>query len=701
MLALGSLAFASPWLLAALAALPVIWWLLRVTPPAPRRIAFPALRLLLGLAPREETPARTPLWLILLRMVAGGAGHRRRWRIRCSTRRRGSPAAGRWCSSSTTAGRRRATGRRARRRAIDLLAEAEREDRQIVLVTTAPPASDQPRAAAGADPRRRCARRGRGAGSRSRGRPTARRRWRGSQALPLPAGSRRGLAQRRRRRRRRRRRSPAISPTAAACAISRRRRTMRRACSPPRGPGERAGKDLAVVVRSLPAPLPRPVAVRASAEDGALAGARGGDDRARRRAAPRSRLPMPSELRNRVTRIDIEGEASAGGGAAGRRALAPPAGRHRRRRRTPRGQPLLSETYYLERALEPVHRGAPRPRRRPAEARARGADLCRCRPGFAGRGGGASQMDRGGRRAAALRRAASRRAGATICCRCGCAAAGARSAARCRGRQPAKLAPFAADSPFAGLGDPGRRHGVAPGAGRARPRPRRQDLGAARRRHAAGHRRKARQGLDRPGPHHRQCRMVEPGAVRAVRRDAAAHRGDEPGRRRRRARRRCRRSRRSTGSAGCSARRRRRGRSPARRSPTATPSPRHPPGFYGTADARRALNLSAGDRRAEADRRAAGRTSRARASRTSAEIDIRPPLLTAALLLALVDLLIAYALRGLLRRRPARRAAAALLLALLAAAGRRGAGRRRFRRARDLRAAPRLCPDRQRRRSTR
>ena len=69
MLALGSLAFVSPWLLVALAALPIIWWLLRVTPPAPRRIAFPAIRLLLGLVPREETPARTPLWLILLRMV--------------------------------------------------------------------------------------------------------------------------------------------------------------------------------------------------------------------------------------------------------------------------------------------------------------------------------------------------------------------------------------------------------------------------------------------------------------------------------------------------------------------------------------------------------------------------------------------------------------------------------------------------------
>src|SRR4029077_16397895 len=69
MLALGSLAFASPWLLAALAALPVIWWLLRVTPPAPRRIAFPAIRLLLALTPREQTPARTPWWLILLRTV--------------------------------------------------------------------------------------------------------------------------------------------------------------------------------------------------------------------------------------------------------------------------------------------------------------------------------------------------------------------------------------------------------------------------------------------------------------------------------------------------------------------------------------------------------------------------------------------------------------------------------------------------------
>src|ERR1700752_5265961 len=72
MLALGPLAFVSPWLLVALAGLPIIWWLLRVTPPAPRSIAFPAIRLLLGLVPRQETPARTPLWLILLRMLLAG-----------------------------------------------------------------------------------------------------------------------------------------------------------------------------------------------------------------------------------------------------------------------------------------------------------------------------------------------------------------------------------------------------------------------------------------------------------------------------------------------------------------------------------------------------------------------------------------------------------------------------------------------------
>ena len=69
MLQIGQLAFAAPWMLIALATLPVLWWLLRITPPAPRIQAFPPLRLLLALRRQEETPARTPLWLIILRML--------------------------------------------------------------------------------------------------------------------------------------------------------------------------------------------------------------------------------------------------------------------------------------------------------------------------------------------------------------------------------------------------------------------------------------------------------------------------------------------------------------------------------------------------------------------------------------------------------------------------------------------------------
>jgi len=65
----SGLAFAQPWLLLPLALLPVLWWLLRATPPAPKRLGFPAVRLLFGLHPAEETPQRTPWWLLLLRLL--------------------------------------------------------------------------------------------------------------------------------------------------------------------------------------------------------------------------------------------------------------------------------------------------------------------------------------------------------------------------------------------------------------------------------------------------------------------------------------------------------------------------------------------------------------------------------------------------------------------------------------------------------
>ncbi len=61
--------FAEPLVLIGLITLPVLWWLLRLIPPRPRRIDFPPTRLLLEIAPKEETPARTPWWLTLLRLA--------------------------------------------------------------------------------------------------------------------------------------------------------------------------------------------------------------------------------------------------------------------------------------------------------------------------------------------------------------------------------------------------------------------------------------------------------------------------------------------------------------------------------------------------------------------------------------------------------------------------------------------------------
>jgi hypothetical protein len=63
------LAFAQPLILLGLLSLPVLWWLLRLVPPRPRVISFPPTRLLFEIAPKEETPSRTPWWLILLRML--------------------------------------------------------------------------------------------------------------------------------------------------------------------------------------------------------------------------------------------------------------------------------------------------------------------------------------------------------------------------------------------------------------------------------------------------------------------------------------------------------------------------------------------------------------------------------------------------------------------------------------------------------
>jgi hypothetical protein len=70
---IGPLGFTLPWLLLGLAALPILWLILRAVPPAPIRRRFPGVALLLGLRDDEAQTDRTPWWLLLLRMAAVAA----------------------------------------------------------------------------------------------------------------------------------------------------------------------------------------------------------------------------------------------------------------------------------------------------------------------------------------------------------------------------------------------------------------------------------------------------------------------------------------------------------------------------------------------------------------------------------------------------------------------------------------------------
>jgi hypothetical protein len=145
---LGSFAFAAPWMLLTLAGVPLLWWLLRLTPPAPKRLQFPAIRLLLDLIPREETPHRTPLWLIIFRILLAtvliiGLAHPLINPVRQFESSGplllvvddGWAAAPRWPQRLQAM--------------ADLIDRAEREGRSVMLLTTAPRADGQPIAATG------------------------------------------------------------------------------------------------------------------------------------------------------------------------------------------------------------------------------------------------------------------------------------------------------------------------------------------------------------------------------------------------------------------------------------------------------------------------------------------------------------------------------------------------------------------------
>lgn len=652
------LAFASPWLLLALCALPVIWWLLRVTPPAPRRIAFPPLRLLLGLVPREETPARTPLWLILLRMaiaalvilavahpllhpqkrLAGGRGPL------VLIVDNGWAAAADWP---------------ARQAALkSLLSEAERESRPVILVPTAP----EPGALLPLAPIR-------AADARAAVDAMVPQPWPVDrqaaltriEALKLPDGIAAiwfgdGLTENR-------------SPRGeGALADYLAHRGSLEYLSAPRGDapvlltaGDTSARDLEVVLETLPAPGPRHFVVRASGADGRLL-TRRAVTLAPGRQRLLVRLPMPGALRNQTSEIAIENNPSAGAVLL--------ADEHWRRRPVgiaaavnPSGEPLLGKDYYLERALAPfaeIRRGRVSTllQRRlavlifsdsgpnsPAQTAAirkwvmGGGLLLRfAGPQLAAQGG----EDR-------LLPVRLRRGGRTI--------GGALSWER-----PAHLAPFAADSPFAGLAVP--RDVTVKRQVLAEP-----DLDLASRTWARLRdgtplvtARKLGKGwivLVHTTANSEWSNLALSGLfVEMLRRIVAM----------------------SAGVSGAAAAVLppvetldgfgRLGAPP----PTARPlsgeeaakttvSPLHPPGFYGTADARHALNLAAGLSGLKAIGELPPGTERGTFG-AGPERDLRPPLLVAAFLLALVDLLISYGLRGLLRRRPAR---AAVLLLVAAA----------------------------------
>ena len=346
MLSLGTFAFAAPWALLGLASLPVLWWLLRVTPPAPRRIAFPPIRLLLDLRPKEETPAKTPLWLILLRMLLAALA------ILALAQPLLNPSAGLTGSGPLVLvvddGWAAARHWRERQAAMaDAIDRAERTGRRVLLLTTAPlpggetPRPPEPMRAADARllaqtlvprpwPADRLATAERVAQLRLEG--SANVVWL-ADGLAGPGATELG---------------DRLQRLGGLQVYLDEPGGLSRLVLPPR---TEAGEMRVPVRRATEAGEER-LFVRATAEDGRVL-AREAATLAPGRLSAEVRLELPLELRNRIHRVEIEGENSVGGTVLV----------DERWRRRPVGiafagtldasQPLLSDLHYLQRALQP------------------------------------------------------------------------------------------------------------------------------------------------------------------------------------------------------------------------------------------------------------------------------------------------------------------------------------------------------------
>ena len=353
MLSIGAISFAVPWALAALALLPVLWWLLRLTPPAPWLVRFPPIRLLLVLASRQESSAKSPWWLLLLRLALAVAVILAAAQplLNAATGLRGAGPLvlvidDGWAAAGNWRGRRTAMA--------NLIDQAERTDRPVVVVTTAMGAQ---RAGALMTPAQ-----ARDLTEALQPKPWASDRVQAIEPLIGPDGLTAGapghvvwL-------------SDGLDGGAAQDLVAKLRRIG--AVTVVTDPDERLAtvlrppvvEDGALVVKAVrTAAAGAPRRILAVAEDGQpLYRGEFNFPSAARHAEVR--IELPTELRNRVARLEIENETTAAGVVL----------MDERWRRRPVGlvsgegalgdQPLLSDLYFLERALEPfaeVRRGTP------------------------------------------------------------------------------------------------------------------------------------------------------------------------------------------------------------------------------------------------------------------------------------------------------------------------------------------------------
>lgn len=658
--ALGTIGFAHPWLLAALLLLPLLIWLLRVTPPAPRLLAFPAVRLLLDLQRREESSARTPWWLLALRLLAAAL-------VIVGLARpvlNAGPAPGGagplllvvddgWAAGPDWGARLAA--------AEEALAEAERAGRPVALLTTAPSARGEAPRLSPAMPA-----------------PEMRERVAALRPLPWPpdrAAASRALA-------------TWSAPGAAVlwvadglahgdadAAFAARLAALGplTVAAPPSGAQHLAllaprSEPARIVARIAATPLPAATTV------GVLARTADGRTLARAEATvppgtteAEAAIALPPELRNRLAALAIENAGSAGAVAL----------LDERWRRRPVGliagaaetadQPLLGGLYFLDRALAPyteLRRGAVRDLLAREIAVIVLADVDTLTPveldalGRWVEQGGVLVRFAGPRLAArpdpllpVRLRGGDRQLGGAL-----------------SWQQPARLAPFPQDSPFAGLEVPddvritrqvlaepaldlSRRTWATLTDGTPLVTGETRGRGAIALFHVTANTEWSNLPLSGLFVAMLQRLVQLSAGVGAAAGDAVLApfetldgfgRLGPP-------------SAFATGIASAAIER-------------TMPSPRHPPGFYGPDAARRALNLGAAIERLAPLALPEGAALRPLGVEAAAR-DLRPWLLGAALALLTLDLLLALWLRGLVRPLPAARAAAVVVgLAVLPAA---------------------------------